>query len=852
MGMTLIHARALREFLADGAGKPDLGGMGGAPSLGGRITAVLGPTNTGKTHLAMERMMGHTSGMIGFPLRLLARENYERVVRAKGAKAVALITGEEKIVPENPRYFVCTVESMPVDRPVSFLAVDEIQLCADWERGHVFTDRLLHARGLDETMFLGAETVRPLLRRLAPRAEVLTRPRLSTLVYAGPRKLARLPRRSAVVAFSIANVYELAEAVRHQRGGAAVVMGALSPRVRNAQVAMFQAGEVDFLVATDAIGMGLNMDVDHVAFAQLQKFDGRAPRRLVPAELAQIAGRAGRHMANGTFGTTGEAGELDEEEVTRIEEHRFESLQRLWWRNADLDMRSLTALLRSLEARPPSSLLMRKRDADDHLALQVLARDPEIVELASDQGRIRLLWEVCQIPDFRKVLADAHTRLLGQIYRHLTGPTERLPADWVARHVEALDRTEGDIDTLTQRIAHCRTWAYVAHRPDWVDHAARWREKARAIEDRLSDALHERLTQRFVDRRAAILTQRLAGGEDLTAAVRSDGEVLVEGHAVGRLEGLRFVPDVGSEPEARPVLGAARRVVPREIARRVDRLEEAGHMAFRLDWASIFWEDATIARLGPGRTAIEPRIEVLASDYLDASQRDRIARRLAAWVARHVTQVAPSLAQLRDAPLGGAARGLAYRLVERLGTVPRREAEAQVAALRREDRKALARLGVRFGVHHVFMPALAKPATVRLLGLLWSIAAGRAPVEAPRGAAPAVDPSLPPEFWAASGRAVLGGHALACERIERLAQAARMLAAQGPFLATQQLVDLAGCRPGELAGVLADLGYRAEVGPEGTLFHPRARNAARRLSKRQPSTDQGSPFAPLARLLRRP
>ncbi|MSP47773.1 MAG: disulfide oxidoreductase [Alphaproteobacteria bacterium] len=826
--------------------------MGGAASLGGRITAVLGPTNTGKTHLAMERMMGHVSGMIGFPLRLLARENYDRVARAKGEKAVALITGEEKIVPEHPRYFVCTVESMPVDRPVSFLAIDEIQLSADWERGHVFTDRLLHARGLDETMFLGAETIRPLLRKLVPRAEVVTRPRLSTLVYAGHRKLARLPRRSAVVAFSIANVYELAEAIRRQRGGAAVVMGALSPRVRNAQVAMFQAGEVDFLVATDAIGMGLNMDVDHVAFAQLSKFDGRAPRRLMPAELAQIAGRAGRHMANGTFGTTSDAGELDEGEVTRIEEHRFEPLQRLWWRNGDLDMRSLTALSRSLEAKPPSSLLMRKRDADDHLALQVLANDAEIRELAAARGGVRLLWEVCQIPDFRKILADAHTRLLGQIYRHLTGPTERLPTDWVARHVQALDRTDGDIDTLTQRIAHCRTWAYVAHRPDWVANAGNWRERARAIEERLSDALHERLTQRFVDRRAAALTQRLADGEDLVAAVRADGEVVVEGHAVGRLEGLRFVPDVGNEPEARPVMGAARRAVPREIAHRVDRLEAAGNGTFRLDGAALLWDGAPVARLVPGRSTIEPRIEVLANDYLDAAQRDRVVRRLATWLVRHVAQALGPLKALRDAPLDGAARGLAFRLVERLGTVPRGEADAQLVALGPADRKALARLGVRFGVHHVFLPVLAKPAAARLLALFWSVAAGRAPVDIPTGPAPAADPAVPRDFWTAVGRAVLGGLALGCDRIERLAFAARTLSAQGPFLATQRLVDLAGCRPGELAGVLADLGYRAEVGPDGTLFSPRVRNAARRRQRRKPAIDQGSPFAPLARLLRRP
>ena len=526
-----------------------------------RILAILGPTNTGKTHLAMERLLAHESGMIGFPLRLLARENYDRAVRAKGVRQVALITGEEKIVPPPARYWICTVESLPVERRAAFVAIDEIQMCADRERGHVFTDRLLRLRGDAETMFLGAESIAPLLARLVPEAEFVRRPRFSTLRYAGDRPLARLPARSAVVAFSASDVYALAEAMRSARGGTAVVLGALSPRTRNAQVAMFQAGEVDYLVATDAIGMGLNMDVDHVAFAQLSKFDGRSPRRLTPAELAQIAGRAGRHMAHGSFGTTADMGLLDEEEVSRIEEHRFEPLQRLWWRNDDLDTRSVGSLLRSLEAKPPSPLLMRKRDGDDHLALQALVRDPEILALATSKGLVRLLWEVCQIPDFRKILAEAHTRLLGQIYHHLAGPTGRLPTDWVARQVQSLDRTEGDIDTLTQRIAHCRTWAYVAHRPDWVDDAEHWRERARAIEERLSDALHERLTQRFVDRRATVLTRRLADGEDLAAAVRADGEVVVEGHPVGRLDGLRFIPDVGSEPEARSVLAAARRVV---------------------------------------------------------------------------------------------------------------------------------------------------------------------------------------------------------------------------------------------------------------------------------------------------
>src|SRR5215472_1657132 len=439
-----------------------MGPLSSAP----RLVAVLGPTNTGKTHYAIERMLGHQTGMIGFPLRLLARENYDRVVRAKGARAVALITGEEKILPPNPAYFVCTVESMPLDRAVDFLAVDEIQLCADPERGHVFTARLLHARGLAETMFLGADTIRPLLRRLVPEAEYIARPRFSTLTYTGAKKVTRLPPRSAVVAFAVADVFELAELVRRQRGGTAVVMGALSPRARNAQIGMFQAGEVDYLVATDAIGMGLNMDVDHVAFARIAKFDGRGPRRLTASEIAQIAGRAGRHMSHGTFGTTAEQDLLDPDIVEAVETHRFDPLERLYWRNARLRFESLGALLRSLDERPRVPGLVPAREADDHLALQALAKIPDIAATASHPDAIRLLWEVCQIPDFRKVMSDTHARLLAQIYRHLVGRSGRLPSDWVATQVARLDRNDGDIDTLMARIAHIRTWTYIAHRPD--------------------------------------------------------------------------------------------------------------------------------------------------------------------------------------------------------------------------------------------------------------------------------------------------------------------------------------------------------------------------------------------------
>ncbi|MGH7061780.1 MAG: helicase-related protein, partial [Stellaceae bacterium] len=449
---------------------------------------------------------------------------------------------------------------------VDFLAVDENQLCADPERGHVFTARLLHARGLAETMFLGADTIKPLMRRLVPEIEHIGRPRFSTLTYAGHKKVTRLPPRSAVVAFTVADVFSLAELIRRQRGGTAIVLGALSPRARNAQVGMFQAGEVDYLVATDAIGMGLNMDLDHVAFAGIVKFDGYGPRRLSAAEIAQIAGRAGRHMSDGTFGTTADQRPLDPAIVEAVEAHRFDPLTRLYWRNTRLRFDSVDALLKSLDERPATPGLVPAREADDHRALQALARNREAARLATHPGAVRLLWEVCQIPDFRKVMSESHTRLLLHCFTHLAGPDERLPTPWIARQMASLDRTEGDIDTLMARIAHIRTWTYITHRSDWVEGAAGWQERARGIEDRLSDALHERITQRFVDRRSAFLVRRLAAEGELLAAVSAAGEVIVEGNFVGRLDGLRFVPDATDSDEARTLVAAAARVLRDEVA----------------------------------------------------------------------------------------------------------------------------------------------------------------------------------------------------------------------------------------------------------------------------------------------
>ncbi|HYZ32438.1 MAG TPA: helicase-related protein, partial [Crenalkalicoccus sp.] len=692
------------------------------PMFDARVKAVLGPTNTGKTHLAITRLLAHASGIIGFPLRLLARENYDRMVAQKGERHVALITGEEKIVPPEAKWFACTVEAMPLDRQAEFVAVDEIQLCADPDRGHVFTDRLLNARGMVETMFLGAETIRPLLQRLVPRAEVETRPRLSQLSYAGPAKLTRLPARSAVVAFSAAEVYAIAEAIRRRRGGCAVVMGRLSPRTRNAQVALYQNREVDFLVATDAIGMGLNMDVDHVAFASLQKFDGHQARGLSAQEAAQIAGRAGRGMRDGSFGTTAECPPLSDEMVEKIETHSFEALQTLAWRNGELDFTSVDALLDSLAAPPPQAGLAKGHDATDHVTLAALAREGEIRDLARGRARVRLLWEACQVPDFRKLADDSHIALCGRIFRHLA-EDGALPEDWVASQIAQCGSVEGDLDTLMARLASIRVWSYVAARGDWMRDAARFQAEARAAEDAVSDALHASLTARFVDRRAAHLIRRLDDTEEeLLSAVTRRGEVVVEGHSVGRVEGFVFHPDPNAEneEERKLVLRAARRALREEMPRRIAAVETAKDEAFSLTPSHrVLWDGAEIARLRPGPEPAKPQVEVLPSEFLDGAQRERVRARLAKYVESVIARELGAIGAVEaKAEADNTLRGPAYLLREALGLAP----GATDASIPPEVRQKLKSIGIRAGRFALFVPEALKPRAMALRAQIWAMA----------------------------------------------------------------------------------------------------------------------------------
>lgn len=740
----------------------------------GTITALLGPTNTGKTHRAIERMLQHRSGMIGLPLRLLAREVYDRITAEKGEQAVALVTGEEKRIPPNPRWFVCTVEAMPVDRPVSFVAVDEIQLAGDRNRGHVFTDRILFARGVKETMFLGSDTIAPLLERLVPTAVVERQARFSKLSHLGYRKLGALPKRSAIVAFSAAEVYAIAERLRARHGGTAVVLGALSPRTRNAQVAMYQAGEVPFLVATDAIGMGLNMDIEHVAFSNFRKFDGTAFRGLTPAEAGQIAGRAGRFRRDGTFGATADLGGLDPDVVTAVEAHAFAPLKKLWWRSSDLDFSSVTALRESLIARAPAGFLAPARDEEDERALAALAVMPEVIAAARGTQAVRLLWEVCQIPDFRKLLTDAHVQLVARIYGHLV-KSGRIPDAWIGRQLEQLDRADGDLDLLMTRLSHVRTWTYVSSHSNWLDDAEGWQARARAIEDRLSDALHAELTQRFVDRRTLVL------GASPSGSVGAGGEVRVGGYVVGTLVGLAWTAQDADRLSER----AARDTLAGELAERVERAVAAPHAEFSVDdEGQVRWEGGVVARLVAGTGLLTPGVRMARHDLLAPSALQRVQRRVTAFVRDWVAAVVAPLHLPEAEALRGPAQGLLYALSQGLGVLPTGAVAELLRDIPERDRRELTRLGVRFGVEHVWaLPLLDRP---RDHALLWRAHTGE---------------ERSPGFYRAVGTPIVGGVPVPVEALEAFAAKARAGARGGAFVTPE------GLAPAEATAVLEGLGY---------------------------------------------
>ena len=813
------------------------------------VTAVLGPTNTGKTHLAIERMVAHPTGMIGLPLRLLAREVYGRVVEKVGPEAVALVTGEEKIKPQRPRFWVCTVEAMPRDLAVDFVAIDEIQLAADLDRGHVFTDRLLNRRGRAETMLIGAGTMKPLIEQLIPGVNVVTRPRLSQLTFAGDKKITRLPRRSAIVAFSVEEVYAIAELIRRQKGGAAVVLGALSPRTRNAQVDIYQSGDVDYLVATDAIGMGLNLDVDHIAFASDRKFDGHHFRKLNPAEFGQVAGRAGRHLRDGTFGTSGRCPPFDAELVEAIENHRFESVRQLQWRNSDLDLRSVDGLIASLNVQPTEQGLTRALIAEDMTTLEVLARDADVRPLAQGRAAVERLWEVCGLPDYRKIAPMQHADLATTLYLRLMRHG-RLDPDWYRAQLDALDRTDGEIDTLSARIAQVRTWTYVANRPDWLPDPEHWQGVARLVEDKLSDALHERLASRFVDRRTSVLMRRLRENAMLEAEVTTTGDVLVEGQHVGMLQGFRFTADPkAGGPEAKALNMAAMKALASEIEARAARVVLAADDAFVLSHDGLVrWIGEPVARLVAGDKVLEPRLRLLVEEHLTGPAREQVDTRLTLWLKNHITRLLGALQLLENAEnVTGIARGIAYQAGESLGVLERAKVGEEMKTLDQEGRAALRQLGIRFGAFHLYVPALLKPAPRALAAQLWALKHGGpdtsglddiAHLAASGRTSFAVDKAVPKGLYRAAGYRVCGERAVRVDILERLADLIRPAIAYRPgltqgqppagaadqdgFVVTGAMTSLVGCAGEDFASILRSLGYVSAKRPGPAITVPLA------------------------------
>src|SRR6201993_3763241 len=699
-----------------------------APGAG--VTAVLGPTNTGKTHLAIERMLAHSSGMIGLPLRLLAREVYNKIADRAGVESVALITGEEKIKPRNPRFWVSTVEAMPRDLDVSFLAVDEIQIAADLERGHVFTDRMLNRRGRDETLLLCAATMRPIIQRPLPGAPLVTRPRLSQLTFAGDRKITRQPRRTAIVAFSADEVYAIAELIRRQHGGAAVGLGSLSPRTRNAQVSMFQNGDVDYLVATDAVGMGLNLDVDHVAFASDRKYDGYQFRRLNPSEFAQIAGRAGRATRDGTFGTTGRCAPFEPELVNALQNHTFDSVKVLQWRNSKLDFSSLGALQVSLLQTPSHEALTRAPIAEDMRVLDHAARDADVRDMAHGAAAVERLWDACQIPDYRKIAPAAHAELVTTRFGFLM-QKGRIPDAWFAAQVDQADRVEGDIDKLSGRIAEIRTWTFVANRPDWLADPEHWQGLAREVENKLSDALHERLTERFIDRRTSVLMRRLRENTMLNTEIGKTGEVIVEGHVIGRLDGFTFAPEAAEAgSDAKALQATALKALAGEIDARAEKLAAAPDDQFVLTSdGTIRWTGDAVAKLVAAEDALHPRIRIISDERLGGASREKVQARLELWLKTHIEKLLGPLFELSKAEdITGIARGIAFQLIEALGVLDRQKISAEIKDLDQPSRASLRKYGVRFGAYHIYLPALLKPAARALALQLATLKQGDADV----------------------------------------------------------------------------------------------------------------------------
>ena len=687
-----------------------------------KITAVLGPTNTGKTYLAIETMLSFDTGMIGFPLRLLAREVYDKIIQKVDPKKVALITGEEKIIPSNAKYFLCTVESMPIDKNLDFVGIDEIQMCSDHERGHIFTDRLFNLRGEKLTMFMGSSTIKNIISKLEGDIEFINKERLSKLFYVGHKKISRIERKSAIIAFSTEEVYAIAELIRRQKGGAAIVMGSLSPKTRNAQVNLYQSGDVDYLVATDAIGMGINMDLDNVYFSNLKKFDGKKLRRLNLSEIGQIAGRAGRYLNDGSFGITGDAGKINPEEIDLIENHKFEEIRTLYWRNSKLNFSSTSSLLKSLEEKPNKEWLRRIHECEDEKVLKYFLKENNFEIKNENKNQLKLLWECCQIPDFVKKNYGHHLEVVSKVFSFLNGEKGKITNQYMKKQLQQLDKSEGNIDSISNRIANVRTWSYVANKVNWVENQDYWVERTKNLEDKLSDRLHEELTKSFIDKRASVLAQGLKQDITFETKILETNKVLINNQFIGQLNGLKLELDLKAgalDTDIKSLKKAAKQNVEPEILNRIDQIKKSGLIELKDDF-KIYWKNFPIAKLCPSKDYLKPEINLIIDDMIDGPNKSNFGKFIQDWLNKKINFDLKSLTDLKNINTTNTSiRALAYQLYENNGVVKRENVKYFLKKLSQDERKVLRNIGVKFGRYHIFLFKLFKPSAVSLRIALW-------------------------------------------------------------------------------------------------------------------------------------
>ncbi len=687
-----------------------------------KITAVLGPTNTGKTHLAIETMLSFDSGMMGFPLRLLAREVYDKVIKKVGSEQAALITGEEKIIPTNAKYFLCTVESMPIEKYLDFVAIDEIQMCADHERGHIFTDRLLNMRGNKLTMFMGSNTIKSIINNLDDDIEFINRNRLSKLTYLGHKKISRIDRKTAIIAFSAEDVYGIAELIRRQKGGAAIVMGSLSPKTRNAQVELYQSGDVDFLVATDAIGMGINMDLDYVFFSSLKKFDGKKSRRLSLSEIGQIAGRAGRYLNNGSFGITGQCKQINAEDVDLLENHKFEEISSIYWRNSNLNFNNPNMLLKSLEEKPNEYWLKKIHECEDEKALKFFLREKDLQSTKFNNDRLSLLWECCQIPDFVKKTYGNHYEVISNVFKFLNSEKGKITEDFMRFQLMKLDKLDGNVDSLSNRIANVRTWSYVSNKNNWVQNQNYWIEKTKILEDKLSDRLHDELTKTFIDKRASVLARGLKQDMDFKTKILDNNDVLIDDQFIGKINGLKLELDLKKgalETDIKSLKKAARQSVGPELERRIQIIIDTGIIELKEDF-KLYWNNSAIGKLSVGKDYLNPNFDLIVDDILEQNQKKKLTIFIEKWLKNKIETILESLVSLQNLKeKNSSIKALAYQLYENNGVLKRDQVSDYLKNLEQNQRKILRDLGVKFGRYHVFLHKLIKPEPVFLRTLLW-------------------------------------------------------------------------------------------------------------------------------------